>query len=75
MQFYHYMPMGLMVLLTSAGFNIVKIGQWGTLKYEIQLLTDLTAPGLTSPGYERFEWPMKNDPQHPASVWVLAQKP
>ena len=66
----HFTPMGLAVLVTRAGFEIIRMGQWGNQDYELKLL----ARGKWL-GYPLLAKPVKNDPLHPVGVWTLVRKP
>lgn len=68
--FVHYTPMALAAFVTQVGFEVVEIGQFGSLDYEKLLLTTYEWPS-----FHRLPFPIQNDPKHPDQVWVLARKP
>jgi len=62
-------PIGLGVMVESAGFEILKIGQWGNKRYLQQLFDTLEWPD-----YRYSEVPGENDINYPVITWCLAIK-
>ena len=67
--FQHFTPMGLAMLFINAGFDIVEIGQWGNLEYEIKLLSTLKWPS-----WKDLSQPIINEREHPCQCWILARR-
>ena len=66
----HFTPMGLAMLFINAGFEVVEIGQWGNLDYEVKLLHTLQWPKWSD-----LDQPVVNQREHPCACWILARKP
>ena len=66
----HFTPMGLAMLFINAGFEVVEIGQWGNLDYEVKLLRTLQWPKWSD-----LDQPVVNQREHPCACWILARKP
>jgi SAM-dependent methyltransferase len=70
--FHHYTgvtPTGLGAMMESAGFEILRIGQWGNKEYFMKLFDSLNWPD-----YKYSEEPGKNDMAYPVMTWCLAIK-
>jgi 2-polyprenyl-3-methyl-5-hydroxy-6-metoxy-1,4-benzoquinol methylase len=73
--FFHFMPMGLVAVLMSAGFQVKHVGQFGSWAHEIELLHDLDKNEIVSASLLRVKGGgfVSNDPARPDRVWALAQ--
>lgn len=72
--FFHYTPMGFVVLFAQAGFEIVEMGQFGNRHYEQMLLNQHHWPDV----YQiknMANSTVINERNNPDQVWVLARKP
>jgi len=71
--FHHYTgftPVGLGCMCYTTGFDIIHIGQWGSLKY-IHSVFDTRG----WPDYLALGDGIQNDFNNPANAWILAQRP
>lgn len=64
-------PVGLGMMMQLAGFDILKIGQWGNEEYLHQLYGQAE---LTWPDYTYCENPGRNEIEHPVGTWCFAKK-
>jgi len=61
-----FTAVGIGALMVESGFDILKLGQWGNLKY----LQDMFKNKWLD--YKESSW--ENDPKCPVECWVLARK-
>lgn len=72
--FLHFQPMGLAMLFVATGFDIIEVGQYGSLPYIYRTLAEDTWPTCASL-LDPSTYLLMNDPDHVAQVWILARKP
>lgn len=65
-------PVGLGVILRSAGFDILHIGQWGNRVYLKKLFSQETWPSLRDMNKEKN--PGRNEYDFPVITWAFARK-
>jgi hypothetical protein len=69
--FWGITPIGLCMLMISAGFNIIECGNWGNKKYIDYIFTHNTWPGYADIS-ENYNLEYNHVCQ--AQTWVLVQK-
>lgn len=73
--FFHYTPMGMVMLFESANMHVVELGQWGNIYYENLLLKNKLWPDVYQIRKSIGSNMIENQRSNPDHVWVLAQKP
>jgi SAM-dependent methyltransferase len=73
--FFHYTPMGLVMLFARANFHVVELGQWGNEHYESLLLKNNDWPDVYQLRTSAKSNMIKNQRSNPDQVWVLARRP
>jgi SAM-dependent methyltransferase len=63
-------PIGLITLLTRAGFEVKEIGQWGNVDYVTKMMQSQKWPSFST-----LKQPVLNDRNVPVQVWALACRP
>lgn len=71
---YHFngfTPMGLAMLFTVNGFEVLEVGQWGNLEYIVKLWSSHSWPGYSQLQHENR---VTNEKQNVCQCWILARK-
>ena len=65
-----FTPMGLATTIAMAGFELMEVGQWGSLAYTLKLFSENRWPD-----YEDINRNGHNDINCPVITWAFARKP
>ncbi len=71
-----FTPMGLATTIKMAGFELMQVGQWGSVPYTIKMFSSKPWPkDIPWPDYKALKGNGHNDLHCPVITWAFARKP